>query len=416
MKQQALGEQDGATFSDNSLKGILNSILGGSSNRSDIGSSRSEGSFGGYGDDFALESTDSEQHKEEKPPVGGREEGGFADHATGSGDNADDSPRMKRPDPTANKERALTPGAPGALCGSLREKAQRRSAESTYQGGESGSVGVGTSEDNSNSSSKQRNNSNDNGNVVSGNSANNDDDHGHDGRDDDCISNSDNNDGDNGSGTEDEKDQPIDKFHRCNEAKAPRWPTRQSVESSSGYIFYARIAGDYPEGTVEGPRKPRGQRRRRRRALRRQTDGGGRQQACRSQSPRKHQSKSGVPDEVGVEDADDKTGSRKEKQSSSHKRRSPGRKAAATAENGTFRATRGDGSVGCSSGLSILEGDVRGAMVAVWLAWGVRIDAAREEQRREERWLEAVHRAERAKVAYVWSYIWACSSSYWWGG
>ncbi|CAM9561815.1 unnamed protein product, partial [Hapterophycus canaliculatus] len=51
-----------------------------------------------------------------------------------------------------------------------------------------------------------------------------------------------------------------------------------------------------------------------------------------------------------------------------------------------------------SGGLPILEKDMRGAIVAVWLAWGVRIDATREKLRQEETWLRTAHRAEIAKL------------------
>lgn len=88
-------------------------------------------------------------------------------------------------------------------------------------------------------------------------------------------------------------------------------------------------------------------------------------------------------------------------QISSQYHRSPSKSAPTGGEKRGGGDIGGDRVVGCPSGLSILERDVRGAMVAVWLAWGVRIDAAREELRREERWLDAVHRTEIAKVANV---------------
>lgn len=412
MKSQGSGEE-GGTISENSLNGILHSILGGSSNRSDIGSSEGEGSLGSYGDDFAFESTDSEQDGEKKPPVGEVEEADLTNHGTGKEHSVASDPRMmKTSDHPTNKGQALAACMPDAPHGGSRKENQRRSAGSIHRGEDGGFVGAGNNKDSSSNNSEQANNNNNN--FVSGNShyknKNNGDRDNDDGRDHDDINNNannnaNNNDGDNGGGTEGENDQPIDKihqFHKRNEAKSARWPTRESVESSSGYIFYARKAGDYPDGTVIGSGSPgrHQRRRRRRRELRRETDREEIQQKCCSQSPHNRQFKNGLHDEVGTEEADDKLSCNIDGgQSSSHDCRSPGRHAPTTAENSGAGTIRGDGGAGCSNGLSILERDVRGAMVAVWLAWGVRIDAAREEQRSEERWLEAVHRTEMAKVA-----------------
>lgn len=58
----------------------------------------------------------------------------------------------------------------------------------------------------------------------------------------------------------------------------------------------------------------------------------------------------------------------------------------------------GSGGVDHSGGLPVLERDVKGAMIAVWLAWGVRIDATRKQFKIEEERLDGAHRAETAKV------------------
>ena len=64
-----------------------------------------------------------------------------------------------------------------------------------------------------------------------------------------------------------------------------------------------------------------------------------------------------------------------------------------------LRYRDGGGGGGVPGGVERLEGDLRGAMVAVWLAWGVRIDAARARRQRDQRILEAGHRAQTAKVS-----------------
>eukprot|EP00752_Nemacystus_decipiens_P013016 g11514.t2 len=321
---EAFGEK-GSEVSGNSLNNILHSILGGSSNRSDIGSIRDESSFGSYGDDFSLESTDSQQKGEEKPLLAGEQDkANLADHGRGTGiveddDVEDEVPRVKTVGATADKEQALASHVPDSRCGGgSRQKNLRRSGESIHRGDEGGHVGVGNNENISGNNTNQAEKNKISNNAASSSRRNNthddhddeDDRHGHYHRSNDT--NKESNDGDHGNGSDSKNDLPVPKNQHSNrnEGKPTRWPTRQSVESSAG----------------------------------------------------------------------------------------PGRKAPTTGDLNRGGATGGDGGVECSNGLSILEKDMRGAMVAVWLAWGVRIDAAREELLQEERWLEAVHRTEIAQV------------------
>ncbi|CAM9317080.1 unnamed protein product [Ectocarpus fasciculatus] len=161
-----------------------------------------------------------------------------------------------------------------------------------------------------------------------------------------------------------------------------RWPTPQSVRSSSGYLFYAREAGDSPGGSspertpIEGrnqrsPRRGRGRRWRRRQPSNRQN---------RGQDWPAHS----FPQEGGA--TPPKTA------------RERGSQHCFSGPNRGWNVSNSAGGNNLSNGLPVLVGDIRGAMVAVWLAWGVRIDAARETLRRQERRLQAIHRAEVAKL------------------
>lgn len=384
MKIQASGEE-GNAVSDNSLDSMLHSIMGGSSHRSSIADdSRGEGASGSYGDDFVFDTTDSEQDGEGKLPGEQAPTTGFAER-TGE-EIVEEKPHMLTTGHTASN---------GQLC-SCQERPRINLDESTHEremGGDTtnGHVGDGNNDDN-NSSTTNREKSKRNINVN-------------------------NNYNGEGNGTESNSDKSSTVDDDCMPMKAEpnRWPTRQSVESSCGYIYYARIAGDYPNGVARGPKTPPAHRRRRRRRrnLPGQADGEQARGACSSQAPHKRGWKNGLGHEVGKEADDTKNHDQDEQQKSSrHGHRRPGRNDLTTRDkrrgSGDFRD---DSGVDCSNGLSVLERDVRGAMVAVWLAWGVRIDASREQLRREERWLDAVHRTEIAKVGDGRKL--RCRRSYW---
>ncbi|CAM9230058.1 unnamed protein product [Ectocarpus sp. 13 AM-2016] len=178
----------------------------------------------------------------------------------------------------------------------------------------------------------------------------------------------------------DEHQVTVDPPQRCSPS---RWPTPQSVRSSSGYLFYACEAGDSPGGSsperasIEGrnqrsPRRGRQRRQRRQRRRRRQPSN---QQNREQDWPRSNRGKkSSRTDNTGSQQCPS----------------DPNRGWNVSNNCGFGNNLRG--------GLPVLVGDIRGAMVAVWLAWGVRIDAVREKLRRQKRRLQAVHRAEVAKL------------------
>lgn len=417
VKLQASGEEDSAV-SDNSLLDILHSILGGSSNRSSIGGSRSEGSFGGDGDDYSCETTDFVQDDVEKPPIEEQEEADLVDHGAGKG-IVEDERQMKRPDHTANTVQTMAYHvSDDPYRGSSHEENHRRSTESIHQGQKggrsSGHVGAGYNDGRRSKTNEAKSKSDSNDIVRSnthynGNNSKDDDDDNYDG--DDGI--------DIGNGTVSKNGSLADLDHGDRkEAEPTRWPSRQSVESSSGYMFFARLAGDYPDGIVPGLTTPRSRQWRRRRTrprrqrrslkLRRQTDEmEQRQQELRSQSSHKRAVTKGFSDEVGKEAGGPERRNQDEEHASSTYR-APGRDARPAERTSGSGGISGVGGVNFSKALSSLERDMKGAMVAVWLAWGVRIDAAREKLRREERWLDAVHRTERAKVAdggMCWSIV-----------
>ncbi|CAM9227149.1 unnamed protein product [Ectocarpus sp. 12 AP-2014] len=175
----------------------------------------------------------------------------------------------------------------------------------------------------------------------------------------------------------DEHQGTVDPPQRCSPS---RWPTPQSVRSSSGYLFYACEAGDSPGGSsperasIEGKnqRSPRRGRQRRQRRRRRQP------------SNRQSREQDWLRSNQGTK------ARRMENTGSQQCPSDPNR--------GWNVPNNGGGGNNLRGGLPVLMGDIRGAMVAVWLAWGVRIDAVREKLRRQKRRLQAVHRAEVAKL------------------
>ncbi|CAM9912398.1 unnamed protein product, partial [Scytosiphon promiscuus] len=146
-----------------------------------------------------------------------------------------------------------------------------------------------------------------------------------------------------------------------------RWPSPRSVQLSHGYIFYAYEAGDYVKKRCSDERY---------------TKSGG--WGCRGLSRRRR-----------------KPGPRKRQIRPASSRQ---KKVSVTTVVGPSRGEAGDTTEGgggghdLSGGLPMMERDMRGAIVAVWLAWGVRIDAAKEKLRQEERWLKAAHRTEIKKL------------------
>ncbi|CAM9939259.1 unnamed protein product, partial [Ectocarpus sp. 8 AP-2014] len=174
----------------------------------------------------------------------------------------------------------------------------------------------------------------------------------------------------------DEHRGTVDPPHDCSPS---RWPTPQSVRSSSGYLFFACEAGDSPGGSsperasVEGrnQRSPRRGRQRRQRRRRRQPSN---RQNREQDWPRSNQ------------------GTKVRRTENTGSQQCP------SDPNRGRNVPNNSGGNNLRSGLPVLVGDIRGAMVAVWLAWGVRIDAVREKLRRQERRLQAIHRAEVAKL------------------
>eukprot|EP00903_Cladosiphon_okamuranus_P013111 g12229.t1 len=335
LEPEASGAEGGAV-SNNSVISILHSVLGGSSDRGSIGSSGSEDSFGGYGDDLLHEGTDFAQDNVEKPPIEEQEEGNLEDHGAGE-EIVENEHQTKGSDHLVSTGQTMVHDASDApYGGDSSEEYQRRSRESIHQGQASGRsyshVGVGYN-DGKSTNTKEAKSEHDSNDVVTSSTHRN----GNENKDGNYYYDNGVGGGggiDNGNGTDRKKDgiAHVDTGDRI-EIEPTRWPSRESVESSSGYIFYARIAGDYPDGHIPGPRTPRRQQRRRRRRrqrsrkLRQQTDGMEQWQEFGSLSSHKRAVKNRFNDEAGKE-----------------------------------------------------------------------ADAEREKLRREEMWLDAVHRTEIAKV------------------
>ena len=245
--------------------------------------------------------------------------------------------------------------------------------------------------------------------------------------------------------------------------QSARWPNRQSVQTSVGYMLYAAEAGDSQVGTDErrtreqwGRRKPQQDRRRRQRNRSSKTvrekkgvndersddgsndnytasSGGGRWPKSSSALPeRQHNSRPDVCGDGRTEAATtakrnlprarQESGTKTKKsyrrrrstcsggrrnwdESRQVQRTTRNRRSRRGTERDILDTSRSGGVISekhgvscCSGGLPVLENDVREAMIAVWLAWGVRIDAVREQLGREESRLRAVHRADAAKV------------------
>lgn len=162
----------------------------------------------------------------------------------------------------------------------------------------------------------------------------------------------------------------------------PRWPTPRSVVTCSSYKWYALEAGDDVKNNHREPRcrkKERG----------------------RSQQP---QGKTGVifetsKCEAGESSSPEKAFALQQNEAgttglSTH----PRSRRTTAARNRSCHSPPVAACKGAGGGLPALERDFKGAMVAVWLAWGVRIDAARALHGREIRCLEVAHLAEVGKV------------------
>lgn len=178
-----------------------------------------------------------------------------------------------------------------------------------------------------------------------------------------------------------------------------RWPTPHAVCSCSRYMHYALEAGDDPDVVQSWGRKGKGR-----------GEGHGPKTpstpSAQDYCPKSGDGKSALPEtkttglcwasETGQQISKPAAASaenirRKPRKTVNHRRR----------HCEPTMTTNASSSNSFCGGLQELERDVKGAMVAVWLAWGVRIDAARVKHAREECWLEVVHRAEVEKVSSV---------------
>ncbi|CAM9106177.1 unnamed protein product, partial [Laminaria digitata] len=163
-----------------------------------------------------------------------------------------------------------------------------------------------------------------------------------------------------------------------------RWPTPGSVCSSRGYKKYAVEAGDDPDGlrgttaAVQATAAVTGTR-------------------IRTRTRTRPAARTGTGTGTGVG-----TGTTSRTGSRTGTTTGLGADGVVTHAGGGMKLPSGGGcgggSGGVLDGMERIERDMRGAMVAVWLAWGVRIDAARARRQRDQRRLEAGHRTQTAKL------------------
>lgn len=202
-----------------------------------------------------------------------------------------------------------------------------------------------------------------------------------------------------------EEEEGEEEGGRGDHGRPVRWPTPRSVCASSGYMKYAVEAGDDPDGlrgTVAATAATARATRIRTRTRARTKTGIGRG------------TRTGPTTGIGTGASRGYSGEAAILLSGWRRSSSPDSTATTHAvvedggdkfcgESGGSGGGRGGSGYGCgggvSDGLERLERDLRGAMVAVWLAWGVRIDAARAGRQRCQRRLEAGHRAQTAKVS-----------------
>lgn len=399
--------------------------MGGSGSNGNPDHDLSDGSFGGYGDDFSEDTTDSTQNNEVEGGGGvfrsSGGENGLDGGATEKGHK--DEPYVKQFHPVIAAQ--LSAACSAAENGGNADSHNRRSSfDDNPTKAIEGIKLTRLEQDETERDGKGHGNDSDGGKYDSAYS------------DNDYLTR-----------------LPFDD----NDAEIPaaRWPTRKSVRSSSGYIFYATKAGDFKDASVQHPDTPRAVGRRneqqewwlqRRRRFRQPKAGGVAKQAdvegssgsnaggrrTSSSTPVGGQGeicrdgRGGGSTEPAVTGEGNLWYGRNIKKKSQRRRRnnvSGGRRhlnedfqaqptignrcgRCATERNivcnssgGGFDGSRAKYGVDCySAGLLTLENDVKEAMIAVWLAWGVRIDAAREKLRMEEKRLRAVHRADTAKV------------------
>lgn len=464
-------DEDCGSVSLASLQGILHSILADSGSHSSIRDSTRDGSCSIYGDDFSDDTADSVNEGEVEPSTG-------KDTCSLAHPNCEEKdegvPRVGQPHDIVKNGKTMAHCTakrgcvedPHYVCSDGHGEEHGLVSESQRRDIDCIELGRAQKEDTHTCNSRQKNDHNNAGH--------------HDTR---CNGISDSiNDVVNNS--KNSNSEAVDGNNRRQEAQSlvlcNRWPTHQSVRSSSAYMFYACLAGDCPAGSCLQGLSSRGTwggqqqhlRRRRRRRWRPKAVRIRRQERP-LRSPQKNSSRT-VHENGLQEEADDSSrglyfelscgragggdagvdaanrgvdGGRSpwssptvtgqnhhhKKETSSRQtnyRRNKDINCCSSEKNGmekNFNGPRtpvhhysrsgwyvltkgqtkyedgvvvGSGGVDCSDGLPILERDMRGAMIAVWLAWGVRIDATRERFKIEEGRLVGVHRAETAKVTY----------------
>lgn len=426
--------------SGGSRQATLGNVLAESSSRSCIGEGSGDKIFSSYGDDAFYEGVDDNDASEERSHAGGKYCDMVVDlreRGTGSGSREEETNQLSRDRKTATSPDHLERNCAVDVSD---ESLEKRGVHCTVNRIDRAGPGhVDTSGNNSNHDNHASDSDNETAAPVSGNH------HRETQRPMSAV-----------------PTKPGGKEGKMSAARlsspSARWPSPRSVELSRGYIYYACKAGDYADGRCPGEgcaegggerrrglsrwrRKPRRKKRQNRRASSPQNAGsetvvGKAFRGETSGADEDHLGEASIGcDEEGLGNADGPGAAGRKLHDMGHgtKRENNVRRkqdntrislskeklcasnvtqprrgdstAKSRGPNGkencswsSHRRRGGGGGHDLSGGLPTLESDMRGAMVAVWLAWGVRIDAAREKLRQEKRWLKAAHRAEIAKV------------------